>query len=469
MKRQQGQPSAGRSSFGRATLCVVTLVAFALVPVSCRQQSSGNSVIIITPHPETLLYEYRWAFQSWYRTQTGRDVDVILLDQGGTSKMLRYLYNEFERSPAGVNIDIVWGGGTMPYHELIKRDLLHAYRLPRAILESIPLDYSGIPIYDSRHRWYGSTLTGFGIVYNRRVLELQNLPEPKTWTDLAEPAWQSWIGWADPRQSGSSHMTFEIILQAYGWEKGWETIARLGANINTFTRLASDVPTDTALGEIACGPSIDSYAYAQMAFSGPEVLGYVMPEGLTVVNPDGIGILKGAPNLETAQKFLEFVMSQRGQHLLMAPVGVEGGPRRFRLSRMSVLPQLYERLGDQSLVRVNPFRLRSTLHYDAVKASTRRTLVDDMIGSMIIENHDELKAAWRAVGHCEPKRRAALTRQLARVPVAENEALDLAREKWDDPVARNRVMLEWARFARIKYDAVLHAAQETHGRAEGAR
>ena len=445
-----------RSSF---IVRLAALLAAVALPTACREAAVSDRLVAISPHPETMLYEYQWAFQPWYRERTGRNIEIVWLDQGGTARMRRFLYNEFQRSPEGVNIDMVWGGGSDLYLELCASNLLHPYRLPEPILQAIPSEYSGVPLYDPRYRWYATALTGFGIIYNRRVLKLQDLPTPQTWADLTDPAFYSWVETADPRQSGSSHMAFEIILQAYGWQKGWEVITLMGGNIKVFTRLASDVPMDVALGEVASGFCIDNYAYSQMAFTGREVLGYVMPEGLTVVYPDGIGILRGAPNLEQAQMLVEFAVSNAGQRLLMSPIGAEGGPRQFRISRMAVLPHLYGQLGERSLVPVNPFQLRATLHYDPTKGAGRWTFLNDLIGVLIVENHDLLKKTWRAVAACDNERRAILARRLAEMPLSEDQTMTLAQKTWKDPVARNRVMLEWSRFAREKYNAVLREAQ----------
>jgi len=448
------------SSFSISFVPVLVVMLF---QCACHSAPDGNHLIVISPHPETTLYEFQWAFQPWYRERTGRDIEIIWLDQGGSSKMLRFLYNEFQRSPGGVGIDMIWGGGLDAYLELASRNLLEPYRLPDFLLRAIPSTYAGIPVYDPNYRWYGTALTGFGIIYNRRVLNLQSLPTPQTWSDLTDPAFQSWVGAADPRQSGTAHMAFEIILQAYGWEKGWEMITLMGANISAFTRLASDVPRDVALGQIAAGFCIDNYAYTQMALSGRDVLGYVLPESLTILNPDGIAILKGAPHLAEARTFVEFVMSDAGQRLIMSPKGTNDGPRQFNIVRMATVPHVYDQLGDQSLVAINPFRLKPALSYDPKKGSARWKLVNDLIGVLLIENHGLLKEAWRAVGACDPERRPILSRRLAQMPLSEEQALVLARQKWDDPVARNQIMVEWSQFAREKYGEVLRNAESVGG------
>ena len=52
--------------------------------------------------------------------------------------------------------------------------------------------------YDEGRLWYGVALSGFGIIYNRCVIESQKLPLPRTWEDLAKPAYFTWIGSGDP-------------------------------------------------------------------------------------------------------------------------------------------------------------------------------------------------------------------------------------------------------------------------------
>jgi ABC-type thiamine transport system substrate-binding protein len=187
---------------------------------------------------------------------------------------------------------------------------------------------------------------------------------------------------------------------------------------------------------------------------------------VTVLNPDGIAILKGAPNLSAAELFVEFVMSGAGQRLLMAPIGAPGGPRQFRIARMAVMPAVYDEMGSQTLVQVNPFKMRAAIRYDSAKAAVRWKLLNDLIGALIVENHEPLKDAWRAVAECDATTRAALTRKLAAMPLTEEEALDLARQKWKDPVARNRTLLEWSAFAREKYAAVLEEARQAKATAD---
>lgn len=409
-------------------------------------------LVILSPHWEGIRKEYHRAFVEWYRQRTGQEIEVVWLDMGGTSDDEKYIRSQFAQKPEGIGIDLFWGGGVDPYIRLAEEGYFQPYRVPSSLLERIPADYAGLPMYDARFRWYGTALSGFGILYNRVVLRRLGLPEPQTWEDLARPCYFTWVGSADPRHSGSVHMMYEIILQAYGWERGWQVILGLGANARSFPEGSSRVPKDITVGEVAAGLVIDIYASRQMAEVGAEYLGFVMPEGQTVINPDGIGILRGAPNLAAARAFVEFVLSPEGQRIWMLPVGAPGGPREFLMARMSILPELYTLLGEQAVTRENPFQWRQSLRYDAEKGSTRWSLLNDLLGVLVIDPHDDLVRAWRAALRAGAGQEAL--EELGRVPLSEEEALRLAKA-WKDERLRNRVLGEWAAFAAEKHRRLL--------------
>ncbi|RLE95147.1 MAG: hypothetical protein DRJ55_02255 [Thermoprotei archaeon] len=205
--------------------------------------------------------------------------------------------------------------------------------------------------------------------------------------------------------------------------------------------------------------AIDFYAWAQIAKVGAENVGYVMPEGLTVVNPDSIAILKNAPHEDLARIFVKFVLSEDGQKLWMLPAGkYPDGPKEYTLGRMSVIPELYQKLAGRSIVPVNPFEMKSVLKYDSTKGGKRWSLVNDLFGALIIDTHDDLVKAWKKIIDNWDKlpediRNKALA-ELTKVPVSEDEALQLA-DKWGDQEFRNQKISEWRNFAVQKYSNVV--------------
>ena len=424
------------------------------------EEEGGEATLtIVSPHSEQIKSEFRRAFQDWYRWERQRRVRVEWLDQGGTSKCLRYVKSEFTRSPDGIGVDLFFGGGLDPFIELRASGLSQPCKLPEEILDRLPKRVAGQPLYDPEYHWYGTALSGFGIIYNKVIHELKDLPIPKTWEDLADPKLCQWVEAGDLRKSGSAHMVYEIILQALGWEEGMSVITRMGANCRRITESGSHVPRDVSVGQVACGISIDFYAWAQAARIGADKIGFVLPEGKTAVNPDSIAILKGAPQLAIAKDFIRFTMSDRGQKLWMLPKGAPGGPREFDLARMSVVPGIYESLKGDQAVQINPFEWKSDLDYDAKLGSTRWGVLNDLVGSLVIELLEDLRQAWAAIIAADLPEPAI--RKLVALPVTEAEALKMAKRWRQDQEFRNSKIQEWIEFGKRKYAAAEQIAKRS--------
>ena len=332
---------------------------------------------------------------------------------------------------------------------LSDKKLSQAYEPPPQILKGIPQNCNGVDIYDKDHTWYGVVLSSFGILQNTRVQRLTGLPLVQRWEDLAQPALYNWVEAGDPRNSGTMNVMFEAFLQFYGWEKGWRLITELGGNTRKFDRVSSTTAKEVTLGESAYGMAIDFYGFTQIAVGGRSNLSFVLPQDFTSINPDGIAILKGAPHLQTAQRFLDFVLSEEGQKLWFLPKGHPDGPRDNSIERMSVRPDFYRRFKGISNIEFSPFDLKQTFLYNSKLGRDRREVVAALVGAMLVDTHPELQAAWRAIikrGSTE----ADLT-ELGRMPITEAEALQLAAKEWKKPAIRNLKKIEWQSWAQEKY------------------
>ncbi|MEW6357549.1 MAG: ABC transporter substrate-binding protein [Planctomycetota bacterium] len=415
------------------------------------KKPEGNVLVVISPHQDYIQSEFFKAFQTWYEKETGRTCTVQPKEiSAGTQGQLRYIVELFDQQPSGIGIDIFWGGGTDPYAELKEKDLLHTYRVPENILQYIPPTCAGQPTYDPAYQWYGAAISGFGIIYNKKYQRQAKLPAPETWEDLTRPELFGKVSMADPRKSGVAHTLCEIILQAYGWEKGFEVLMKMSGNCKMIVDASSRVPGDVALGEVIYGPTIDFYAWAQIAIEGAETIGFVLPRGLTVINADAMGILKGAPNLELAEAFLRFVLSEDGQKLLILPKGVPGGPKERTIGRISVIPDLMTKYADQCVARITAADLKAGIEYDSEKASLRQGILNDLLGAILVDTHDDLAKAWGAVVVGKVKEEDKI-KALVSVPVSEVELMKLAAEKWGDESFRNKTIAEWIKFATTKY------------------
>lgn len=438
-------------------ICLLTGFFGLLVGFSgCSVQESDYDLIILSPHQEKIEDEFGAAFADWYQTKHGRRPRISWRDMGGgASTQERFITDRFAKYPEGIGIDVFFGGGMDPHMNLTRKGLLAPYRIPN--LDEVAPDVLGTPIYDEGFHHYGAALSGFGVIYNRTVLKEMKLPEPTSWEVLTLPALIGKVGAADPTQSGSALAAYEIILQAYGWDRGMRILTLMAANARSLYPSAGDIPDNIGLRQIAVGCAIDFYATNQIETSGPEEVGFCLPENLTVVNPDSISILKGAPHMETAQEFVAFVMSKAGQQLWFLPPGLQGGPRRKALYRMPVIPSLYEQYGSTAVVDYNPFKFTKSFKHDADLATRRRDIFRNLFLVTLIRPHDKLQSAWAEV--IKVTENESLILELVKPPVTEKELLKLADREWTDPAQRSRLMTEWANWVAGKYAQVSRKAK----------
>jgi ABC-type Fe3+ transport system substrate-binding protein len=340
----------------------------------------NKELIILSPHWEGIRHEYTQAFKKSLQ----HEITIRWIDVGGTSDILRYIETSYNESST-LKADILFGGGTFPFAILAKKNLLENPLLSDEYTRNIPSKLGSITLIDSEQKWFSAMFSTFGILCNREVLKRLQLPSPKTWSDLADPRYHSWIGAADPRKSGSAHVVYEIILQAYGWEKGWNILQGIASNVRSFSAGSSELPHAVLVGEVACTMLIDSYAAHSMSQIGGDVLSFQVPEGLSTFSGDAIALLKGSRNSTLAKKFIEFVLSKEGQKLLALEPGSLGGPDQFRLRRLSVLPELYQDKETAQGFLLNPFDRSRQFLLDEKEVSTRWDLLNDLVGTFLIE------------------------------------------------------------------------------------
>ncbi|MCX7777182.1 MAG: extracellular solute-binding protein [Armatimonadetes bacterium] len=452
-------------------LSFAPVITGAVLLCSCRRvgeraADSALTLVIVSPHWDGIQREFTLAFQEHYKRRFKKHVEIRFPDVGGTSQCLRYIRTSFKESPSGIGADMFWGGGIDPHIELKRDGLLSQYKPPEEILKRIPKHIAGMPLYDEDYYWFGTALSGFGILFNKVVLNEHRLPEPKEWADLSDPKFYGWIELTDPRQSGVAHMMFEIILQAYGWKKGFEVIAMMSGNARVYNRGSQEPVESVANGQAACAPTIDFYAWSKIAEVGSKILGFVYPKDMTVINPDGIAILRGAPNRDVAEEFVNFVLSKSGQMLWMLPRGARGGPREFTLARMSILPDLYEELRTKSIVDVNPFEWKTSMHYDAKLGADRWEFINSLIGAFFVDAHKQVQEAFSAL--IEAGMPKELLKEFAQVPVDEAQAMKLAKRWVKEKLLSSRYEAEWASLAQARYKRIVQLARKVRGqRAKG--
>jgi len=409
-----------------------------------------HEVVVISPHSPEIRAEFGSGFEQWYERTHGQRIAVRWIDVGGTGESIEYVRSRNAEGSRAGGVDVFFGGGDYPFIQLGKQGLLARHGVPDSVLRLIPSKLHGVDLYQQDSLWYGAALSSFGIICNREAAARNGLALPASWSDLARREYFGWVSSADPRYSGSVHMMYELLLQSYGWKNGWDIITRMGGNIQSFTKGASRAAKEVSIGQAAFGLAIDFYAFIEIQRYGTHRLAFVLPEGESVITPDGIAVLNNATDPDLAGAFVDYVLSA-GQKLWILKPGQAGGPVRYPLCRFPVDSSLYRADVAALTVTANPYDSRAALAYNAGLAGKRRAILGDMVAAFVITPHQELKQAWRHAIDAGPA--PSEYEPYLDIGIGEQEALELSAQ-WRTPeFARKRTELinAWTRNAQQRY------------------
>jgi ABC-type glycerol-3-phosphate transport system substrate-binding protein len=150
---------------------------------------------------------------------------------------------------------------------------------------------------------------------------------------------------------------------------------------------------------------------------------FVYPS-VTAVVPANIGIIANASHPQAAKAFIDFVLSEEGQLLLLDP----------KIRRLPVLPSIYAKAPADY---PNPFKNPSmgSVKFDVDLSKTRYNLVNSLFDAVISFRHEDLKAAWKAIHGADAKVSASRNERAEKllseakkiassVPITEKESVD---------------------------------------------
>ncbi|MBA4138540.1 MAG: iron ABC transporter substrate-binding protein [Opitutus sp.] len=388
--------------------------------------------------------EYVSSFQNYWTKTLGKEwsIDVqaaftnhrLAKDAPAAALEARKAFLE---SNVSSGIDVFFGGGSFDFirqanaGRIVDSGLMKKH--PEWFNDQvIPAEFTGEPYLDKQGRWLGCVLSSYGMLYNNDSLARLGIKHPpQQWEDIADPAYESEVALCDPTKSSSIAKAFENVIQQQmylewarleretgkprkeleaqavraGWERGLSVLQRIGANARYFTDSSQKPPIDVLHGNSAVGMCIDFYGRYQEESasqrSGQKRLGYYSPPDGTVLSPDPIALMRGAPNREVAIAFMEYVLSMEGQKLWNFKVGTEGGPRRFALRRLPIRRDFYANKEWKALRSdpdEAPYSGENPLIYNQAWTSgdTFRAMAF-VIRVMCLDTHPELVQAWREI------------------------------------------------------------------------
>jgi phosphoglycerate transport regulatory protein PgtC len=384
--------------------------AFALAAGTASAQGVGDRLVIVTSFPKDLTTPFAQGFE---KKHPGVKVEV---QNRNTAAAVAFIRETRSNPP-----DIMWASAPDAFAVLKKDNLLHRYR-PKA--EGIPQKIGAYPINDPDGFYSGFAASGYGIMYNTRYVRANNLPAPKEWDDLKKPIYFGHVGFSAPSRSGTSHLTVETILQGEGWDKGWATLLEIGGNFQQVSDRSFGVPDAVNSGQYGIGIVIDFFGLSAKASGFP--VEFVYPT-VTAIVPANVGIVANAKNLKAAEAFVEFLLSDEGQTILLDP----------KIQRLPVKSTIYAKA---PAGYPNPFKdttLGARVQFNSELSESRYELLNSLYDRLVTFRLKELNAAWKAIhdaerkigagGSAEAKRLIAQARKLASaVPISEKEASDPA-------------------------------------------
>ncbi|SHN13704.1 extracellular solute-binding protein [Roseibium suaedae] len=287
-------------------LAAAAMGAAMLVPAT----ASAADLVVYTSHGETTSSPILDAFK-----QAHPDINVTIV-RGGTGEVVERLRAEAGNPTA----DVLWGGPTQTFEE--NAALFQAY-------ESAT-DADMVTV-DPNHIWHPYTVLLQPIIVSTKRVSADDMP--KTQDDLVTAKWKE-LGSLiipDPAKSGTGY----TILSALSGDKGWEFVGNLAKD----ARIApgsDDAFNAVRDGEAAVGWINEDLGAKWKAEGLP--IEVIYPSDAVTGQVDAQAIVAGAPHLDEAKAFIDFLGS-KASHEVVRDATIRRSARAD-VTPPTVLPEL---------------------------------------------------------------------------------------------------------------------------------
>ena len=443
-----------RAAMRNAKCATMLAIATVVLPWAALAQTPATApkgkVTVVTSFSKDVTDPFKKAFEQAFAGAT------LEVQNRNTNAAVKFL----EETRASNQTDLMWASAPDAFEVLKAKGLLAAYK---PAVKGIPEKIGSYPINDPAGFYFGFAASGYGIMWNERYLKAKGLPAPKEWSDLAKAVYFDHTAIAAPSRSGTTHLTIETILQGEGWDKGWSTVKAMAGNHQQITDRSFGVPEGVNSGQFGLGIVIDFFAFSAEAAGFPVKFAY---PSVTTIVPANVGIVANAPNAAGARAFVDFLLSDTGQQILLEPT----------IRRLPVNPATY---ATAPAGYPNPFKdasFASKLAFDAILSEKRSNVVDALYDQTITFQHAALKAATKAIHDAEaalarkPNEQAAKLIAEARAAIAAMpiSAADAAKSEIagafkggkEKGPRQAEIEGQWASFAKARYGDALAKAGE---------
>ncbi len=286
---------------GRIPFLACWLLISVLV-ISTGVGAQSGKVVIYSALDSTVTTEVLKAFER----QSGLKTEALTLAAAGT------LATRIRAESARPQADIFLGGSVDFHAPLAKDGLLVPYLSPRLAEAKLAKEF-----YDPAGSWYGWYIGALGIMYNRTRFEKEVAPTgvkaPANWDDLLNPAYKGQIVLPSPITTGGGFIFMATQIFRLGNEdRAFAWLKQLAANA-TFTPTAPAPITLVSRGEALVGMNWGHDIRAMAINQGFPVELVFPPDTATELG--AASIIKGGPNPQGAQQFIDFMLGRLPQDI----------------------------------------------------------------------------------------------------------------------------------------------------------
>ena len=389
----------------RRKLLKATAAAWLLAqaPMAARAATAApRQLNVLTSYPDDVMARFEAAFEKRHPEYRIRFLWRMPHDA------LPYLEQPAQRGGPDA-VDVYWAASPRTFAQLKREGLLQPLAR-RLDLTGLPGHIGRTQISDPDGDYLATEVAGYVFAYNEAALARLGVPVPADWPQLADARLLDQIALPVPSEVGFAPVMFDIVLQAYGWERGWALWSEIGALARLVHRGSSFIADQVGPGDVALGLSIDFFVKA--AIAGGATLRQVYPAH-NGINPGHVALPVGGRNDAGALAFARFVLSLEGQRLLAQP----------EIRKLAVRPGAYAGTERQDF---DPFAAaaRGTMHYDGARGGARLNVVSAVFDQLVAVPQAELRTLWQRVYAAERGGRVAqaVRALLSTPPVTEQEA-----------------------------------------------
>jgi thiamine transport system substrate-binding protein len=311
------------------------LLAFLLAsctPASTPAPSGPQTINVITHDSFAIGEETIKAFE------TENNAKVVFLQAGDAGSVL----NQAILTKDALLADVLFGVDNTFLSRALDADIFEAYQSP--VLADIPDEFKLDPSNRALPVDYGDVC----INYDKKYFADKNLPVPQSFEDLAKPEYKDLLVVENPATS-SPGLAFLLATRAHfgdGYLDYWKSLKENGVVVvdGWETAYYQNFSASSGKGPQTMVLSYASSPAAEVFFASPQPTeaptASIVAADMCFRQIEFVGILKNAQNKPLAQKFVDFMLSQKFQEDMPLNMFV------YPVNKNAKLPEVFVKYAD---------------------------------------------------------------------------------------------------------------------------